>query len=128
MQRMGLQAITAGPHPGKPSSGHKICPYLLRNVVIDRVNQVGCKCRLKSAEGGVAIDRSSPFIKAIRSHLPNADIVHDRFHISKHLNESADKTLRKEHRMMLKNEDERFTGTKYSWLKGMEHLSDEALE
>ena len=77
---------------------------------------------------GVAIDMSAPFIKAIRSHLPNADIVHDKFHISKHLNEAVDKTRRKEHRNMLKNKDERLTGTKYSWLKGMEHLSDEALE
>ena len=77
---------------------------------------------------GVAIDMSAPFIKAIRSHLPNADIVHDRFHISKHLNEAVDKTRRKEHRKMLKNKDERLTGTKYSWLKGMEHLTDEALE
>lgn len=40
MQQMGLQAITPGPHTSKPASGHKIYPYLLRNVDIDRVNQV----------------------------------------------------------------------------------------
>ena len=40
MQRMGLQAITPGPHTSKPTSGHKIYPYLLRNVEIERVNQV----------------------------------------------------------------------------------------
>jgi putative transposase len=40
MQRMGLQAITPGPHTSKPTSGHKIYPYLLRNVDIERVNQV----------------------------------------------------------------------------------------
>jgi len=77
---------------------------------------------------GVAIDMSAPFIKAIRTHLPNADIVHDRFHISKHLNEAVDKTRRKEHRKLLKSKDERLKGTRYSWLRGMEHLSDEALE
>ena len=40
MQRMGLQAITPGPHTSKPAPGHKIYPYLLRNVEIERVNQV----------------------------------------------------------------------------------------
>ena len=40
MQRMGLQAITPGPHTSKPAQGHTIYPYLLRNVAIERVNQV----------------------------------------------------------------------------------------
>jgi len=40
MQQMGLQAITPGPHTSKPAPGHKIYPYLLRNVRIERVNQV----------------------------------------------------------------------------------------
>ena len=71
---------------------------------------------------------SAPFIKAIQSHLPNADIVHDRFHVAKHLNEAVDKTRRKEHRKLTRQKDDRLKGTKYAWLKGMEHLSDEALE
>ncbi|MCF7849132.1 MAG: DDE-type integrase/transposase/recombinase [Kiritimatiellales bacterium] len=40
MQRMGLQAITPGPHTSKPAPGHKIYPYLLRGVDIERVGQV----------------------------------------------------------------------------------------
>ena len=40
MQLMGLQAITPGPHTSKPTVGHKIYPYLLRNVDITAVNQV----------------------------------------------------------------------------------------
>lgn len=40
MRLMGLQAITPGPHTSKPALGHKIYPYLLRNMKIDRVNQV----------------------------------------------------------------------------------------
>lgn len=40
MRRMGLQAITPGPHTSKPAPGHKIYPYLLRGVKIERVNQV----------------------------------------------------------------------------------------
>ena len=40
MQKMGLQAITPGPHTSKPCLGHKIYPYLLRGVAIEHVNQV----------------------------------------------------------------------------------------
>ena len=40
MHRMGLQAITPGPHTSKPAPGHTIYPYLLRNVEVERVNQV----------------------------------------------------------------------------------------
>jgi putative transposase len=40
MRRMGLQAITPGPHTSKPAPGHRIYPYLLRDVQIERVNQV----------------------------------------------------------------------------------------
>jgi len=75
---------------------------------------------------GVATDISAPYISAIREHLPHADIVHDKFHIAKHLNEAVDKTRRKKHRRMLKSKDERLKGTKYAWLKGLEHLSGES--
>lgn len=40
MRKMGLQAITPGPHTSKPAPGHTLYPYLLRNVAIERVNQV----------------------------------------------------------------------------------------
>ena len=40
MRRMGLQAITPGPHTSKPHPEHKVYPYLLRNIEIERVNQV----------------------------------------------------------------------------------------
>ena len=40
MQKMGLQAITPGPHTSKPTPGHRIYLYLLRKVKIERVNQV----------------------------------------------------------------------------------------
>jgi putative transposase len=40
MRRMGIQAITPGPHTSKPSPENKVYPYLLRDVEIDHVNQV----------------------------------------------------------------------------------------
>lgn len=40
MQKMGLQAIYPRPKGKKPGPEHKIYPYLLRDVVIERVNHV----------------------------------------------------------------------------------------
>ncbi len=76
---------------------------------------------------GVCIDMSAPYIKAIRENLPEADIVHDKFHISQHLGEAVDKTRRREHAKLKKEGDQTLTKTKYHWLKGMDNLSDEAL-
>lgn len=40
MQRMGIVAIYRRPNTSKPSPGHKIYPYLLRGLKVDRPNQV----------------------------------------------------------------------------------------
>jgi putative transposase len=40
MKKMGLEAVYRRPNTSKPASGHKIYPYLLRHLTIDRPNQV----------------------------------------------------------------------------------------
>ena len=40
MRRMGIVAIYRRPNTSKPAPGHKIYPYLLRDLTIDRPNQV----------------------------------------------------------------------------------------
>ena len=40
MKRMGIQAVYRKPNTSKPAPGHKIYPYLLRNVPVTRPNQV----------------------------------------------------------------------------------------
>lgn len=40
LRLMGLMAIFPGPNLSRPAPGHKIYPYLLRGVTIERVNQV----------------------------------------------------------------------------------------
>ena len=37
---MGIQAIYRRPRTSAPAHGHKIFPYLLRGLTIDRANQV----------------------------------------------------------------------------------------
>jgi putative transposase len=40
MRRMGIEALYRRPHTSKPADGHKIYPYLLRGLTVDRANQV----------------------------------------------------------------------------------------
>jgi len=39
MRLMGLQAIYQAPRTGEPHLSHRICPYLLRGLAIDRPDQ-----------------------------------------------------------------------------------------
>ena len=40
MRQMGLVGMAPGPNTSRPHPGHKVYPYLLRGVYIDRPNQV----------------------------------------------------------------------------------------
>jgi putative transposase len=40
MKRMGIEAIYRRPNTSKPAPGHRIYPYLLRDVTVERPNQV----------------------------------------------------------------------------------------
>ncbi len=40
MKRMGITALYRRPNTSKPAPGHKIYPYLLRKLTIERPNQV----------------------------------------------------------------------------------------
>jgi putative transposase len=40
MRRMGIEAVYRRPNTSKPAPGHKIYPYLLRGLAVERPNQV----------------------------------------------------------------------------------------
>jgi putative transposase len=40
LRKMGIEAVYRRPNTSKPAAGHKIYPYLLRGLTIDRPNQV----------------------------------------------------------------------------------------
>ena len=42
MRRMGLEAIHPRPRTSRPAPEHRVYPYLLRGLAIERVNQVWC--------------------------------------------------------------------------------------
>lgn len=70
----------------------------------------------------VAMDMWKPYFTATQSNAPQAEIVHDKFHISKHLNEAVDQVRRREHRQLKEVGDERLTGSKQLWLYNRTNL------
>ena len=50
------------------------------------------------------------------SMLPQAEIVHDKFHVSKHLNEAVDQVRRRENKTLRAAGDDRLVGSKQLWL------------
>lgn len=42
MRKMGIRSVAPGPNTSKPSPEHKVYPYLLNGLDIDRANQVWC--------------------------------------------------------------------------------------
>lgn len=73
----------------------------------------------------VAMDMWPAFETSTRQNAPAAEIVHDRFHIAKHLNEAVDRVRRREHKQLKGDGDTRLVGTKQLWLYNPEHVSDE---
>ena len=93
-------------------------------VACDKLFGTLAEEQLKDVEA-IAMDMWRAFIKAAGEHLPNADIVHDRFHISQHLNQAIDKVRRQEHKALSKQQDDTLKNSKYLWLTGFENLSKE---
>ena len=72
-----------------------------------------------------AIDMSKGFQNAIEIALPKAKIVHDVFHIAKHLNEAVDKTRRWEHKMLLRDSNKSLQGLRFEFLRNSDTLDVE---
>jgi len=73
----------------------------------------------------VAMDMWQPYIKVTQECLPQAKVVHDKFHVTSFLGEAVDKVRRKEHRELKAEGDETLTGSKYLWLMDPRNLSPE---
>ena len=72
-----------------------------------------------------AIDMSAAYEKSVRANAPHADIVHDKFHVAKLLNESVDQVRRQEQKSLKAEGDKRLTGTRQLWLFAVENLDEE---
>ena len=70
-----------------------------------------------------AMDMSAGFAAATREAAPHVLIVHDRFHVSKMLNEMVDQVRRAEAKT-----DDRLKGSRQIWLYNPVNLNDERVE
>jgi transposase len=68
------------------------------------------------------------FEGSVASYVPKAEIVFDRFHLSKHLSEGVDKVRREEHYELMKEGDDRFKGMRCHFLFNAEKLDQERQE
>lgn len=90
----------------------------------DRLWNVFNQHQLDSVQA-VAMDMWPAYINTANNHVPNAEVVHDRYHISAHLNKSVDRVRRHEHKMLQKEDNNALTGTKQLWLFNSENLPKE---
>ena len=71
----------------------------------------------RMAVKAVAMDMWPAYMSAARQCMPQADIVHDKFHISKYLGEAVDAVRKQEHRTLCQAGTSPLTGSKWAWLR-----------
>ena len=100
-------------------------------VVEDRTTEAAGKLwdslspEQKATVEAVAVDMWAPFIQTVQQQVPDADVVHDKFHVSKYLNEAVDKVRRQEHKELRAQGDETLTGSRQLWLYNPQNFSPE---
>lgn len=82
---------------------------------------------LRSEVKAVCTDMWEAFMNAVDSVLPDAKLVHDRFHVAKHLNDAVDKTRREEQRKLLAEGDDRVKRARYLFLTNFADLDEDRL-
>ena len=67
----------------------------------------------------ISLDMWKAYLSVSKEKLPNAEIVHDRFHLVKYLNEAIDKVRRREVKT-----NEELKNSRYALLKNQENLTE----
>lgn len=76
----------------------------------------------RNAIEAVAMDMWKPYIKAVTTHVPNAKIVFDLFHVVSLFNKVIDKVRISEYQQASKENKDIYMGTKYLLLKNLENI------
>lgn len=74
----------------------------------------------------VAMDMWDAFMTATQEAVPNAAIVHDKYHVATYLGKAVDAVRRKENNALAKTGNDTLKGTKYLWLTNPSNWSKEA--
>jgi transposase len=72
----------------------------------------------------VGMDMWEPYVRSTLEHVPGASakIVHDPFHLVKHMNEAVNEVRMREHKRLLAAGDDTLKNTRQLWLYGMENV------
>jgi transposase len=65
----------------------------------------------------VAMDMWPAYMSAAKQCMPQADIVHDKFHVAKYLGEAVDGVRKQEHRALSRIAASPLAGSKWAWLR-----------
>lgn len=72
----------------------------------------------------VAVDMWDPFLAAIKTKLPKAVIVHDKYHLVSYLTKAVDEVRRREHKVLKMDGYDELKGTRYTWLRNPENWTE----
>jgi transposase len=78
----------------------------------------------KAAIAAVGMDRSGAYKSAVEKHLPQADIVFDKFHLISNYNEVIDKVRRRSYQEASLGERSFIKGQRYNLFRNPENLTD----
>lgn len=76
----------------------------------------------------VCLDMSGIYREVATEIVPQAKIVHDKFHVSKHLNAAVDKVRRRENKTLQAKGDQRLKGARQLFLFSPENLPQKHIE
>ena len=79
----------------------------------------------KAEVKSVSMDMWQAFMSSALLNVPEAEIVHDKFHIAKYLCDAVDKVRRGEHKDLTSQGDETLKGSRQMWLYNVENLDDD---
>ena len=130
LRRTEEKIINLGIDEKSSERGHTYASILTdidRSRVLDLVPErkleaaVGLLETLTSAQRAsvkaVAMDTWPAYMSAARQCVPQADIVHDKFYVSKYLGEAVDALRKQEHRRLSQAGSSPLKGSKWAWLK-----------
>jgi len=87
---------------------------------------IGLSDKQKTKVEAIAMDMWEAFMNAAGAILPNADIVHDKYHVAGYLGRAVDSVRKKENGHLAKSGDDTLKGSKYLWLANPGNLSKDA--
>jgi transposase len=123
LTHLGLDEKSFGKGHDYVSVMHDVVGRRVLEVVPERTRKAadmlwaGIPAAQRQGVAAVAVDMWEPYLEATRAAVPQAAIVHDKFHCAKELNKAVDLVRRREQRELKRAGDETLVKTKYLWLK-----------